>query len=1157
MAQSVAIVEPDTHVAQQVEAGFSQIGFACHVMTEGDIVDFVRQRNPTVILLSVELPRGSGYSLCNRLKKQPDLKRIPVILTSSQETPEAFEQHRRSATPADAYVHKPLSMDQLLDSIVRLLPEAFPDGAPLASQFAPAAAVPGPSATAAGPSTVTPATGTAGSGGTAMGSPMTVTPATGERAAPTSPPPRPTRSRPEAPKASGPTFDELIATGRTDDPIAAPAATAGPEAKLSFLRESLRRREQDIGKARELWLQREREMGQLAELLDLRERELERARKAREDLLAQLTAAEDRIGSLRLDVELGSERGERLEREKKALAAELEDVVQNSERDIAQLTARVAALEDALRSEQALRSEEGERSGSEIRELVADLENARADFARRDGAARDREAALNKMISELQARVAELDVQLETTSGKLADAEKDGEALRRELASIREKKSQDDAHFRAQIEDLDGRIRELTLDKESLEEELSKTSTELTQTRNQLDDRSARIVDLEAELADFQGQLSDTRGELEHANTRAAELSAELADTQQEALSLGQQKHKAETRLAETTGNLQATAKRLEETQAELEDTRKKAAAQAREFESRIHELKAALADRDARLNEQGAALTTTQATLRDTEARLGDKAREWDQERVGRQKDVLKRDQRISDLEQRTRELDSALHDNERQAKTREAALVHDLDAANARVNELDRDLNRVKARGNELEALVQDGKERFAELTKELRRTESQLGTTREALKEVQQKLEETAHGLAEAQNQNAFLQSELNEEKTTHTQDVQTQTANLERLEKNHRDRIEKLQAEVTRLKSELAAAQGETEERSAKLKQTDDARMALVAQLDREQRERQTLADRIGVLDDEIEDAQAQNEKLQDELTRVRTQAKRATDDLAVIRREKASLESDFAEREGSLFKKVEENKASVAEEQKKGRAELEAARKERDEVKARYTELRAKAEAALKRTKDAETAATQRAESLERSVHDLQGELRVEREARVREKAQAEAAQEKLQKQLSDASQKASSEVDGELQLLRTQVKERDEKVARLTLETSQMREKAREAIARAKEAQARAAANGGGDEAMKKSLEEARAKYGNAVNLLKEQAEKQKQFEEKFKELAEKHRRALAAIEELKRRPSLPPGSGLDDGDSLPPGDSTVVLPNPLLKGRP
>jgi chromosome segregation ATPase len=1136
VARSVAIIEPDTTVASHVEQTFSSLGFETHILADGDVVDFVRQRGPSVILLNVELPKGSGYSFCNRLKKQQDLKRIPIILTSSQESPEAFAQHQKTPTAADAYMHKPFSMDQLLDAVGHLVPEAFPQGAPLASQL------PAPSSVSSAPSA-----------------------STGDGEAPERPtttPPARNRARPDAGRsASGPTFDELIAQGRNDEPIAAPTATAGPEAKLGFLRESLRRREQDIARARELWTQRDREMAQLAEMLDLRERELERARKAREDLLSQLTAAEDRIGALRLDVELGSERSERLEREKKALAEELETASIDAEREIGKLTQQVRGLEEALRSEQALRAEEGDRSATEIRDLVNDLETARTDFARRDANAREAAAQLNRQISDLQARIAELDVQLETTRGKLTDSVKDGEALKRELQALRQQKNTEDAAFRAAIDELESRVRDLQLDKEGLEHELAKTQTELGETKSRLEDRSNRIIDLEADLADTQGQLDDTKNALEHSETRVAELSAELSDVQQHALELSQDKHRTEQRLQETTGELQATVRRLEETQAELEDTRKKATAHARELEGRITELKSALSTRDARLTEQAAVLAATEATLRDTETRLGDKTREWDQERVGRQKDVLKRDQRIADLEAKLKEVESAAYDADRQARTREAALQHELDAARARGEELDRDLNRARARGNDLEALVSDGKEKINELTRDLRRTEAQLTTSREENAAQSDQLDELNQALAETREKAAFIAAELNEERANHSQDVQAHTANVDRLERAMKDRIEKLQENVAKLKAELGASQGELEDTKNRLHKVDEARARFETQVEREQRDRQALSDRVSLLDEELEEALAKNESLQDEVTKLKTTAKRATDELMAMKRQRADLETQFADKEESLFKKMEEQKTQVVDERQKVKAELEQAKKERDEVKNRYAELHKKADTLLKRAKDGEQSAKERADATEVRLNELTNDLRVEKEARAREKAQAEAAQEKLQKQLADATLRGSSDAEGKLEAVKQQLKEREEKLSKLTMEASQYRERARDAIAKAKELETQLA-GAGNDEANKRAIEDLKTKYNDVVGRLKTQTDNSKQANEKYRDLADKYRKAVAIIEELKKRmagqsgrPAPATSSQVnDDDDPMPGTEATVILQNPLAK---
>ncbi len=91
------------------------IGVETKVTTDGtEGVQLARTMVPNAIVLCVELNRISGYSICNKLKKDPELGRIPLILTSSQATEETFEQHKKLKTRAEAYLKKPYSDEELL-----------------------------------------------------------------------------------------------------------------------------------------------------------------------------------------------------------------------------------------------------------------------------------------------------------------------------------------------------------------------------------------------------------------------------------------------------------------------------------------------------------------------------------------------------------------------------------------------------------------------------------------------------------------------------------------------------------------------------------------------------------------------------------------------------------------------------------------------------------------------------------------------------------------------------------------------------------------------------------------------------------------------------------------------------------------------------------
>src|SRR6185503_16793745 len=77
-----------------------------------------------------ELPRMNGFSVCNKLKREPALKEVPLIIMSSDSTEETFEQHRRLRTHAEDYVHKPIAFADLLGRITAHVPLGDAPAAP-------------------------------------------------------------------------------------------------------------------------------------------------------------------------------------------------------------------------------------------------------------------------------------------------------------------------------------------------------------------------------------------------------------------------------------------------------------------------------------------------------------------------------------------------------------------------------------------------------------------------------------------------------------------------------------------------------------------------------------------------------------------------------------------------------------------------------------------------------------------------------------------------------------------------------------------------------------------------------------------------------------------------------------------------------------------
>jgi two-component system response regulator len=101
-----------------------------HVAHDGEEgLDYLYQRGrfenvprPDLILLDLNLPKYDGRQLLERVKSDPDLARIPIVVLTTSAAEEdilrSYELH------ANAYVTKPVDLDQFV-SAVRQIDEFF------------------------------------------------------------------------------------------------------------------------------------------------------------------------------------------------------------------------------------------------------------------------------------------------------------------------------------------------------------------------------------------------------------------------------------------------------------------------------------------------------------------------------------------------------------------------------------------------------------------------------------------------------------------------------------------------------------------------------------------------------------------------------------------------------------------------------------------------------------------------------------------------------------------------------------------------------------------------------------------------------------------------------------------------------------------------
>jgi|HubBroStandDraft_1064217.scaffolds.fasta_scaffold07304_4 DNA-binding response OmpR family regulator/chromosome segregation ATPase len=118
MLNKVLVFESDPAFAGELRTEFGNLGCTVSVVDDGNVgLQQAAVDKPDLILLSIELPRMNGFSVCNKLKKDAKLKDVPLIIMSSESSEETFDQHKKLRTRAEDYVHKPIAFGELLEHV--------------------------------------------------------------------------------------------------------------------------------------------------------------------------------------------------------------------------------------------------------------------------------------------------------------------------------------------------------------------------------------------------------------------------------------------------------------------------------------------------------------------------------------------------------------------------------------------------------------------------------------------------------------------------------------------------------------------------------------------------------------------------------------------------------------------------------------------------------------------------------------------------------------------------------------------------------------------------------------------------------------------------------------------------------------------------------
>lgn len=117
--QKILIVDDDQDIVSAINTILTMEGYKVETAFNGtDCIDCVKETKPDLILLDLMLPDMHGKDVAQKIRKNNDLKDIPIVVMSASRDAHQVAQDIR----AQDCIDKPFEVSHLLETVSKHLP---------------------------------------------------------------------------------------------------------------------------------------------------------------------------------------------------------------------------------------------------------------------------------------------------------------------------------------------------------------------------------------------------------------------------------------------------------------------------------------------------------------------------------------------------------------------------------------------------------------------------------------------------------------------------------------------------------------------------------------------------------------------------------------------------------------------------------------------------------------------------------------------------------------------------------------------------------------------------------------------------------------------------------------------------------------------------
>lgn len=116
LTKTILVADDDAAILESIQLLLEINNYSVIITTGEDVIQLIKKHKPDLVLLDIWMGMVDGKEVCRKIKADPKIGDIPIImLSASNEIEKTFQE-----TGASDYVEKPFDIDVLIEKIESL-----------------------------------------------------------------------------------------------------------------------------------------------------------------------------------------------------------------------------------------------------------------------------------------------------------------------------------------------------------------------------------------------------------------------------------------------------------------------------------------------------------------------------------------------------------------------------------------------------------------------------------------------------------------------------------------------------------------------------------------------------------------------------------------------------------------------------------------------------------------------------------------------------------------------------------------------------------------------------------------------------------------------------------------------------------------------------